>query len=151
MSEDKDNHTLICGHQRESETGPHGHECWGHDPTQKDSDKSVRLAQQARKTLGTLFETVYRVACGEKHIQAYCDKFERIHIGNHVDTRVSREKGGKLEQDCSVRRPLVDHVHDSRNPASQNFSRDRQCPMRKQEAQKAAGLCLHKGSCGTDA
>ena len=53
--------TLILGLQCELRTWPYGHECWGHDPTQKESDISVRLAQRAKETLGTLFKTVYRV------------------------------------------------------------------------------------------
>ena len=65
-------------HQRKSETWPYGRDCWGHDSTQKESDTSVRLAQQARKTLGALYETVRRVTC---------DKFVRVQRSNHADTR----------------------------------------------------------------
>ena len=42
----------------------------GHDPTQKESDMSARHAPRARETLGTLFNTVYRVT-REKDEQAF--------------------------------------------------------------------------------
>ena len=72
---DNDSDTLIRGLQRESGTWPHGHECRGHDPKQKESDMSVRFAQRARKTLGTLFKTVYRVTREKRSSGICCDKF----------------------------------------------------------------------------
>ena len=40
--------------------------------------------------------------CREKTTSVGCDKIERVHMGNHVDTRVFQEKCGKLEQDCGI-------------------------------------------------
>ena len=40
-------------------------------PHEKESDMSVRLAQRARKTLGTLFNTVYRVTREKKDHQTF--------------------------------------------------------------------------------
>ena len=92
------NATLIWSDQCESETWPYGHECWCHDTTPKESAKPVRLAEQAKKTLGTLFETMQQSPVWKKTTSNYCDKFERIHKNNHVDTRVSQEKRKNLNK-----------------------------------------------------
>ena len=68
-------------------------------PHKKESVKSVRLAQQARKTLGALYETVRRVTCREKKKQqAYAvtnsSEFKEGTTLTHVSSRIKRCKTG---------------------------------------------------------
>ena len=65
------------------------------NPHKKESDTFVRLAQRARKTLGTLFKTVHRVTREKKDHQAFAVtnsiEFKEASTSIHMCSRKKRK------------------------------------------------------------
>ena len=69
-------------------------------PHTKELEIFIRFAQRARKTLGTLFKTVYRVTRAKKDHQAFAVTILVEFKEEITSTHMSPRKKGKFEQGC---------------------------------------------------